>query len=203
MIEAKEITPRGVKESARKNSEKPNTRKVPKKITESYLTNSGQFYLERFTASKAQFRRVMGRKIYKSCQAHPEQDREACNILLEKVIEKFERAGFLNDAGYAKGLARSLSARGWPKKRIAMRLREKGISGEQIENVWEDEEPQADLVQAVRMMKRKKLGAFADKAKEHDKQLAAMARAGFDYETASRALSVTRLEAEEILNSLS
>ena len=46
----------------------PPAPKKRKKITLSYLENAGAYYLERFSASEAQFRKVMGQKIYKSCQ---------------------------------------------------------------------------------------------------------------------------------------
>lgn len=179
-----------------------NTPKIPKKITETYLTNSGKFYLERFPASTDQFRRVMTRKIQKSCKAHPEQSPETCFAELETVIVKFQNLGFLNDSGYAMGLARSLKNRGWPRNRIIMRLKEKGISPDLIEESLPDAEPNGDFQDALVWIKRKKLGAYGTKEREFDKSLASLARAGFDYHSASRALKMSKEEVEEILNGL-
>ncbi len=175
--------------------------KIPKKITETYLTNSGKFYLERFPASTEQFRQVMTRKIRKSCKAHPEQSPEACFVHLETVITKFQSLGFLNDEGYATGLSRSLKNRGWPRNRIIMRLKEKGIAAELIEAAVPPADPGDNLQDAVIWMKRKKLGAFATKEREFEKSLASLARAGFDYHSASRVLKMDKEEAEELLNS--
>jgi regulatory protein len=75
-----------------KKSEKKTGRKKPKKITAQYLHNAGLYYLQRFAASRGQFRSVMLRKIRRSCMEHREQDYEACAALVEKIVEKFERA---------------------------------------------------------------------------------------------------------------
>lgn len=184
-------------------SERPFKRKKevkpPKKITETYLTNSGKFYLERFPASTEQFRRVMTRKINKSCKAHPDQALETCVVALDNVIRKFQEIGFLNDAGYATGLARSLKNRGWPRSRILMRLKEKGVPAEIIEEAVEESAPDEDFRNALVWIKRKRLGAYATTEKTQEKSLAALARAGFDYDTASRALELSKEEIMEIL----
>ncbi len=174
--------------------------KIPKKITETYLTNSGKFYLERFPASTEQFRQVMTRKIRKSCKAHPDQAFENCLAYLETVIAKFQSLGFLNDEGYAMGLSRSLRNRGWPRNRIVMRLKEKGIAPDLIESAVPLAEAGDNLQDAIVWMKRKKLGPFANKEKEFEKSLASLARAGFDYNSASKALQMDKEDAEELLN---
>lgn len=174
-------------------------KKVPKKISESYLTNSGQFYLERFPASTEQFKRVMTRKIRKSCTVHPEQAFDACLVMLEAVVVKFTNLGFLNDEGYSGGLARSLKNRGWPRGRIIMRLREKGISSELIEAAVSEPLPDEDFHNALVWIRRKKLGAYATKERSFEKSLASLGRAGFDYHSASRALSLSKEEITDIL----
>ena len=190
--EANSISERSFK---RKKEAKP-----PKKITETYLTNSGKFYLERFPASTEQFRRVMTRKINKSCKAHPEQTLETCVAALDNVIRKFQEIGFLNDMGYAAGLARSLKNRGWPRSRILMRLKEKGVPVEIIDEAVEEAAPDEDFRNALIWIKRKRLGAYATTERNQDKSLSALARAGFDYHTASRALELSIEEIVEILD---
>ena len=176
-------------------------RKTPKKIPESYLTNSGKYYLERFAASTEQFRRTMTRKIRKSCAAHPDQSVDVCLSTLDTVITKFQNIGFLNDAGYANGLSHSLKNRGWPRGRIIQRLKEKGISAELIEQAVPAPEGSDDLIDALVWIKRKKLGSFALREKSFEKSLAALGRAGFDYNSANRALQMSREEAEERISS--
>lgn len=199
--EANSISDTPFKGASFSKSARRKTPKIPKKITETYLTNSGKFYLERFPASTEQFRRVMTRKIQKSCKAHPEQLPETCFGFLESVIAKFQSIGFLNDNGYAAGLARSLKNRGWPRNRIIMRLKEKGIAPDIIEASVPEAEQGSDFLDVLVWIKRKKLGAYATKEREFDKSLASLARAGFDYHSASRALKMPKDEIEELLNS--
>ncbi len=66
-----------------KKREKP----APKKITESYLHNSGLYYLQRFSASSEHFRSVMMRKVKKSCMHHTDQDYDACAVMVDKLVE--------------------------------------------------------------------------------------------------------------------
>ena len=54
-----------------------------------------------------------------------------------------------------------------------------------------------DLIDTLVWIKRKKLGAFALRERSFEKSLAALGRAGFDYNNANRALQMSREEAEE------
>src|SRR5262249_37236019 len=83
-------------------------RKAPKKITESYLHNSGLHYVQRFSTGTENFRRVMMRKVDRSCRHHKDQSREHCAAMVEALIEKFARAGLLNDADYTRATVATL-----------------------------------------------------------------------------------------------
>ena len=173
--------------------------KIPKKITETYLSNSGKYYLERFAASTEQFRRVMTRKINKSCKAHTDQSADTCFAMLESVIAKFQDLGFLNDKGYAGGLINSLKNRGWPRNRIILRLKEKGISADLIDELVADPSADENFRNALVWIRRRKLGAYSIRQRGFEKDLAALARAGFDYESANRALSLNKEDIEDYL----
>lgn len=178
---------------------KNNTSKIkqekrpPKKITQSYLHNSGLYYLERFAASKNHFKTVMLRKIKKSCHFHEDQDHTACVEMLDTVIESFVRSGLLNDDAYAKGLAQTLRRRGQSSKSLIQKMNIKGIDGalaantlREIDKDIEDPEFQA----ALRLTQRKRIGYYA--AAPHDdlkKPLGIMARAGFSYEISMKAIN--------------
>jgi regulatory protein len=173
--------------------EKPSTptktkRKIPKKISESYLRNSGLYYLQRHPASVSHFLSVMGRKMKRSLKAHPEQDLAPFEAFLkEKLVPEFERNGFLNDALYAKALTGSLQRKGIPKRVIEMRMSLKGVDAD-AEQLGE----QTDYQAAIRFAKRKRLGAFATTPREPQKDLGALARAGFSYEIAMRIIKSSR-----------
>jgi regulatory protein len=178
----------------------PAPRKIVKKISASYLENAGKHYLERFPASIARFRAVMTRKIRKSCAAHEGQSFEECAALLETLIVKFQNCGFLNDASYAQGLVYSLRQRGCSRRRIEATLRHKGLSGDAAENALSAGE-ENDFLAALKWVRRKRLGPYAKNgdAGIQDKHLASLGRAGFSYETAKDALSLSKDEIEEKL----
>lgn len=179
----------------------PRSRHSVKKITATYLENSGKFYLERFPASTAQFRKVMTRKIDRSCRAHADQDREEGLNLLETLISRFQSIGFLNDSAYASGLRYSLTQRGYSSSRIAQTLRQKGISPDWLQeaSVCEPLDPDHDWLAALRWIKKKRLGAYSTRDEGPNRSLASLARAGFEFDMARKALSLTVEETEEHL----
>ncbi|MGB4057568.1 MAG: RecX family transcriptional regulator, partial [Alphaproteobacteria bacterium] len=107
-------------------------KKKAKKITADYLHNSGLYYLQRFAASREQFRAVMLRKIKRSCLHHPEQAFEPCQEMLDTLIKKFIDSGLLNDDLYTQGAVASLRRQGKSKKAIATKLIIRGVSGDLI-----------------------------------------------------------------------
>ena len=192
--------PENIKAGKHRREKKP-----PKKITDKYLYNSGLAYLQRFPASTPHFRRVMGRKIDRSCNYHNEQSREDCIALLESAIAQFERMGLLNDDAYLSGMINSLRRRGLSTQAILSKLCQKGLPQDRIlETLQSHDEAagaeNADLSAALLLARRKRLGAYR-RAEELDKnkELAALARAGFGFDIAQRALSLGFDEAEEII----
>lgn len=189
----------GAPNGAKSGAKKP---KLPRKITASYLENSGKFYLEKFPASISHFRTVMQRKIRRSAQAHPETDIEASFKLLDDVIARFTELGFLDDSALAKGLTYSWTQRGWSQRKILATLKQKGISASIIESMAEEDAPSSsdDFTAALRWIKKKRLGAFSTKQEDQqDRWLSSLARAGFDYETSRRALALPKDEIEDLL----
>ena len=177
-------------ESKKKKREK----RPPKKITETYLHNSGLYYLQRFAASSAQFRKVMMRKVYKSCRHHTDQDEEACAAMVDEVIGKFQQAGLLNDDLYARGSVFSLRRQGKSKRAITAKLSQKGVDEDLIEeklhaHAQESHTEDAEFEAALIHARKKKLGPYRrDEEYDAQKELASLARAGFSYDVARRVL---------------
>lgn len=182
-------------------------KRPPKKITSTYLHNAGLAYLERFPASTAQFRRVMMQKIKRSCRFHAEQTEADCAALLEVTIQKFTDMGMLNDDLYLRGMVHSLRRRGMSGTAILTKLQMKGLSASAIrteltaqddENVVDGAES-ADLTAAIRLCARKRLGPFRQNTRKTPQQeLATLARHGFGYDVAQRALNMDTREAEDV-----
>lgn len=190
------------------NTKKPFERKkpkVPRKITERYLHNAGLAYLQRFSSSSANFRRVMLRKIDKSCRHHTDQDKDNCEAILDKIILKFQDLELLNDDVYLRGMVISLSRRGLSSRLIQQKLIQKGLPLDDIScalKLYEEEEfetnGQADLYAAIIYCRKKKFGPFdIMERKDPEKSLASMARAGYSYEIAQKVLKMPMQVIEE------
>lgn len=177
------------------------TPKKRKKITQSYLENSGAYYLERFSASISQFKKVMTRKIELSCRDHPEQNREDCMVFLDTVVKKFENLGYLNDNHYGRHLINSLQNKGVSHTRLLMTLRLKGLPEDIIEQIAPDRDGDKDKKSALRWAKKKRLGPFAIRIRDNDmnRGLSSLARAGFDFDTAKWVMSLSQQDANDLL----
>lgn len=179
-------------------------KKPPKKISADYLYNSGQYYLQRFPASAGHFRTVMMRKVDKSCRHHKEQDREACARLVDDLVARFVDMGLLNDTGYAQGMVTSLRRRGLSQRAIEAKLSAKGLKRDQIAaalSVHADDRPkgEVELLAALRLARRKRIGPFSANAERAERDMAALARGGFSYDIVSKVMGMDANTAEETL----
>ncbi len=175
-------------------------KRLPKKITETYLHNSGLYYLQRFAASKAHFKSVMMRKVRRSCQHHTDQDLEACKAMVERLAGVFEASGLLNDESYVNGAVASLMRQGRSDKYIRAKLLSKRLSLEQISSALESFRQQegknaqdTEIEAALRFIRRKKIGPYRPQELRSEllrKDLGALARAGFSYDIAQRVLEM-------------
>ncbi len=188
-------------------------KRPPKKITPTYLHNSGIYYLERFVASKSHFKTVMIRKVKRSCRHHIEQDFDECVSMVNTVADKFEDMGLLDDALYTQGMVTSLRRRGLSRNAIIQKLRAKGIPPEQTIPVLEsfdhsmhDTEGNAEWHAALHFAKKKKMGPYCknnspmdheEKQKEIRRNMGRFARAGFPYSIAKKILEMNPDNASE------
>ena len=180
-------------------------KKPPKKITASYLKNSGTYYLQKFPASRAHFEFIMMRKIRKSIEHHESPTLEEAQDLLTQTSIYFEELGYLNDRQYALVLSRSLFRKGASPKVLSQRLRIKGINDDIISECLETVlPPNADLIAALYLIKRRRYGAYAsqDIKKDSKKILGVLARAGFSYHIAQQVIDMSLDEANETLNNI-
>lgn len=173
-----------------KNKKKIKTRKVPKKLSERYLRNAGEYYLNRFPASSHHFLTVMTRKIDRSCREHSDQDRnEWIAHVKDTVIPYFEKLGFLNDELFGQGLFNSLKRRGLSRNEIYRRMTLKGLSRDHVQRLVNNGDDGVNDKEAVlTFAKKKKIGKFRLEAisdpKEKQRDLGKLARAGFSYDVA-------------------
>lgn len=167
---------------------KKQKRKTPRPVrvpTATYLENAALYYVQRYAATTASLRRVLQRRVQKARHAYPDFDAAPCAAWIDAVIGKFVQLGYVNDAAYAEQKVQSLRRKGVSAKVISVKLREKGVSAD----IMQDDE--TELTAARRLVKRKRLGVYRTRAVDNaaQKDLAALARAGFSHAIAKAALS--------------
>ncbi|MDD9876552.1 MAG: RecX family transcriptional regulator [Magnetovibrio sp.] len=187
-----------------KASKKKAGRRGPRKVTEKRLENVALHYLGRYSASAESLRRVLMRRVRRSAEAHGTDAEEAAQWV-EALIGKFRGLGYLDDRAYAETRARALRARGVSGRGVRARLREKGVGADDIDAALAAlaaDVADPELAAALALARRRRLGPYRAgpaRAERREKDLAALARAGFSYEVARRvveAVSLEELEAE-------
>ena len=140
-------------EDGRKAQEKREAkrRRMPLKATSKRLERVALHYLERYSSSSENLRRVLMRRVERSARAHG-TDREEGAAAIDAIVTKFQEYGYLNDRAYAEMRAGSLFRRGSSLRVIRYQLCLKGITGDIVDAVIADlmeEEPDLDRRAAV------------------------------------------------------
>ena len=163
-------------------------------------------YLERFDASIAKLRT---RLMQKGRALAPEgTSKEDIESTVSQLLARYQRSGILDDRRFAEASIRSLRQRGLGERAIVHRLSAKGLEAATVREALgrvDEHQEEPELEAALRFVRRRKLGPHrtttsavtpATTAKERRKDLQALARAGFSYEVAQRALGAEALDAD-------
>jgi regulatory protein len=177
------------------DSKVPRRRRPPPRLTAANLRQAVLDYLDRFVASAKRLDQVMQRKIKASARAHGD-DPEPLLAALPPILAGLGKQGILNDQMLAEAKTRAMIRRGGSRTKIRANLAAKGIDAETADQALsrmrlEFDDP--ELEAAIAYARRRRLGRFrADpesRAANRQKDLAAMARAGFAPSLARRALA--------------
>lgn len=180
-----------------KNQENGRRKRGPRKATPERLEKVALFYLERYATSAENLRRVLMRRVDGSVRAHG-TDRGEGGGYVDAIIQRFLRAGLLDDMAFATARAASLHRRGVSTRGIRMKLSQKGVREEDIENALAalndeldlESREDTDLQAAMNYAKRRRIGPFRREGRDEnrDRDLAALGRQGFSYDTAKKVL---------------
>jgi regulatory protein len=146
-------------------------------LNEERLKELALRYVGRFATSRAKLCAYLTRKIReRGWDGRQEPD-------LAGLAERFADCGYVDDAAFALGNARSLSGRGYGKRRLVEQLRAAGIEEEHGRDAHHHADEQA-VAAALRFAERRRIGPFAaalaDRA-GREKAIAAMIRAGHGF----------------------
>lgn len=174
-------------------------------MTETALENAAVHYLSRFATSSANLRRVLMRKVARAARDGEEGEAESGARMVDALIARYLEKGLLNDSAYAAQAASSLARRGASRFSIAGKLAQKGVARDLVAKTvgaLDEEGGTSELAAACALVRRRRLGPYRapDKRAEfRDKDLASLARAGFDLDLARRVLRAKDVDALERL----
>ena len=170
-------------------------RKAPKKISKTYLENAALYYLQRYATSAENLKRILLRKVKRSCAFH-QAAVEDFAPLVDELVTRYINVGLVDDRTFAQAKVTSLRRQGHSGRSIIARLQVKGLTTAQIEAAMKNidaEHEDAEIAAAHAYVRRKKLGPYRKRIvtdpTDLQKELASMGRAGFSYEVARRALA--------------
>ncbi|NIX75594.1 regulatory protein RecX [Microvirga terricola] len=173
------------------------SRKIPRQVSPAYLQRAALAYLERYASSTENLRRVLRRKVEKRCRLRGE-DAADYGEMIEEVVAKSLRIGLIDDTRYTEARVATLRRRGGSARAIQAKLSAKGVDRKTIAAALDGEDGSEEEA-ARAFARRRKLGPFrpGERAPYRDKDLAALARAGFAFDVARRIVDA-ELEALEV-----
>ncbi len=170
-----------------------------RKCTQKSLYNKAVFYLSRYASSSENLRSILEKKVLKAKQQGQDISLEEASPWIDDILMKMVQLGYLDDDRYSASKVRTLLESGKSSRFIQMKLRQKGLSEEQITEAFAEYEEEngvaadeTDLKNAVRLVRKKRIGFLRpqeERASFYQKDMAALARAGFSFETAQKALN--------------
>jgi regulatory protein len=157
------------------------------------LERLGLRYVERFATTRGKLTDYFRRKL-RERGAVDGFDPES----IAPLVEKFARAGYVDDASWAGSKASSLTRRGYGPRRVGDALKAAGIEPDLAQAVAPDEaEAEAAAETYARKRKFGRFGATEPDRAVKRKQLAAMLRAGHGFDVARRLVEAGPGEGED------
>ncbi len=161
-------------------------------------------HLARYAATQSGLARVLQRRVDRwARQAGSEPDAVASVVAdaratIAALAQRLADSGAISDQAFAQTRAKSLARAGRSRRAIGAHLANKGVSGELAREASVDD-PEQELAAALIHARKRRLGPWRklDPTPElRRRELANLARAGFQSAVAGRALKLDREEAE-------
>ena len=118
---------------------------------------------------------------------------EQVREIVVALVARYRESGLIDDRRYARLRSERLRERGASRRLIAAKLRAQGVASEIIDDVLGTAPSESELDAARAYVRRKRLGRFRPlerQQEERRKDLGRLARQGFDFDTAVRALGL-------------
>ncbi len=157
-------------------------------LTRQKLEQLALTYLNRFDCTAQKLKQHLTLRAKKAGASE-----EAAAWICE-LCERYLGSGVLDDARFARNLASQLSARGKSARAISQKLSARGVPSDvasELMQTRKQSEPEAELEAARAYVRRRRLGphrSAEERQAFHQKDLASLARQGFSFDVARRAL---------------
>ena len=181
-------------------------RKKSLEATVEEMQNFSLTYIEKYAPSKQQLRTYLLKKYLKS--KIPNINKKNITDLIDVVLQDLEKKKFLNDKFYSNSKAKSLLNRGSSINKIRYYLLSKGVNtqyiSETIDKIKETNKDQ-DFFSAIKICKKKRIGPSRTENNRtifYKKDIAILARSGFDFETSRKVMDLNKDEYLKIINLL-
>ena len=176
-------------------------KRPPRPVTAQSLEAAALAYLHRFSTSAANLRNVLMRRVYRAAQANGDDPSDGAT-LIDALIERYLRAGLLNDTEYAAARTTTLHRNGTSNRGIRMRLSAKGVHSDDIDQALEslaEETGNSELRGAYNYARRRRLGPWrkADRDTYRDRDMASLGRQGFVYQIVRQVIDAPDVAALE------
>lgn len=157
-------------------------------LTRQKLEQAALAYLNRFDVSAAKLRQHLTQRARKAGAE------EQAAQWISELVERYLGSGVLDDARFARNLTSQLTLRGKSTRAISQKLAMRGVPSEVASELMaarKQDEPSAELTAAKAYARKRRLGPHRppeERAAHRQKDLASLARQGFSFDTARRAL---------------
>ena len=152
--------------------------------------NVGLWYLDRFGGTRERVRQSLEKRVREAAQVHGPCPDAAQWI--EEVLDELEGLGYINDEAFATSCVIRGQRQGKSQGLIIQDLRRAGIAADLRAKVLShavDEQPDFELQAAQLYVRSRLIGPYrADPHAFHQKDMARLARRGFSYDIARKAL---------------
>jgi regulatory protein len=157
-------------------------------LTRQKLEQLALSYVNRFDCTASKLTRHLNERVRK-VGGHDD-----AALWISELVQRYQGSGVLDDARFAKNLSSQLTSRGKSARAISQKLSMRGVPSEiasELMTARKQDEPGAELEAARTYARKRRLGAHRpaeERALHHQKDLAALARQGFSFDIARKAL---------------
>ena len=175
-------------------------------VTVEEMRNFAFVYVEKYAPSKQQLKTYLLKKYLKF--SVPNVKKQDVTNLIDIVLADLEKSKFINDKFYSESKSRNLIQKGSSVNKIRNYLVTKGINDryikETIDKIKEDNVDQ-DFFSGIKICKKKRIGPARvedNRVLFYKKDIALLARNGFDFETSKRIMDIDQADYIKIIKLL-